>query len=224
MKKVSILLVTLFVSLTSFAQGGFGVEFNVIPHKTGIDNPISFTDGLKLRGFLSKSFAVRGTFALSLSPTTNYTNSSTSPNFEYKEKTNVTSFCITPGVEYHFVKLEKVSIYTGIEVGFGQQKASYKETREGSDNWMVEITGSDDNGKRSNTSIKSGVFVGMDYYITNHLYIGTELGFRYNSIKEKEIITKITGIYENPIESINKEYLKIEGFSCVPSLRLGWTF
>jgi len=168
MKKVSILIVTIFVSLACFARGGFGVEINVIPPKTGIDNPISFTDGLKLRGFLSKSFAVRG--------------------------------------------------------GFGQQKASYKETREGSDNWMVEITGSDDNGKRSNTSIKSGVFVGMDYYITNHLYIGTELGFRYNSIKEKEIITKITGIYENPIESINKEYLKIEGFSCVPSLRLGWTF
>ena len=222
MKKVSILLVTIFISLACFARGGFGVEINVIPPETGVDNSIPFTDGLKLRCFLSKSFAVRGTFALSISPTTNY--ASDFPPFEYKEKTNVTSFCITPGIEYHFVKLEKVSVYTGVEVGFGQQKASYERTYEDDNRFLLEITGSDNNGKRSNSSIKSGVFIGMDYYITNHLYVGTELGFRYGSIKEKEIITKITGTYDNPIEGINKEYSKIEKFGCVPSLRLGWTF
>ena len=221
MKKVSILLVTIFVSLACFARGGFGVEINVIPPKTGIDNPISFTDGLKLRCFLSKSLAVRGTFALSISPTTNYL--SDFPPSEYKEKTNVTSFCITPGIEYHFVKLEKVSVYTGVEVGFGQQKASYELIRADNKN-LVEIIGSDNNGKRSNSSIKSGVFIGLDYYITNHLYVGTELGFRYSSTKEKEIITKITDTYDRPIEGINKEYSKREKFGCVPSLRLGWTF
>ena len=228
MKKVSILIVTIFVSLACFARGGFGVEINVIPPKTGIDNPISFTDGLKLRGFLSKSFAVRGAFSLSINPTTNYYNSIAGMGgqiFVYEEKANVTAFSITPGIEYHFVKLEKTSVYAGVEVGFGQQKASYKATRE-DNNWIAEIIGSDNNGKRSNTSIKSGVFIGMDYYITNHLYVGTELGFKYNSIKEKEIITKdihpVTG--ESSIEGINKDYSKREEFGCVPSLRLGWTF
>lgn len=226
MKKVSVLFVCLFVAVASFAQ--FGVEVGFAPFN---DGAVFGIDGLKVRYFMSEKMAIRGTLEFSMSPSTDYTYSTTADNkeIETKEKSALTTFGLTPGFEYHFVTAEKYSVYAGAEVGFGITSASYAESND-YDKEKTEIKGANDpsaTATPAGTNLKLGIFTGIDYYITKNLYLGAELGLGYNSFtSKKEITVKYTDPTGTSQENTYKGHNKTSslGFQAVPSFRLGWTF
>jgi len=218
MKKAIIIFASIFVSFVSFAQGGFGIEVNVDPF--GTNQSILPTNGLKLRYFPIERLAVRGTFNFSMSSATNHYIVSA---VEYEEKRNITNFGVVPGIEYHLVKFEKGAVYAGVECGFAIQNASYKGTND-NDNSMIGVTGYDNNENYSNTTLNMGVFTGVDYYLTKNLYVGAELGLRYNSAKNKNIVTESIDYGGQLTKYVYEKHPKSERLGFVPTLRFGWTF
>lgn len=210
MKKLTLLLVTLSIVFTSFAQsetGSFGVEINFNPFGGG-ENPVFSTDGLKARYFISEDMAVRGTlsFSTNLNEAAKYM---VNGRFGTETATS-TTFGFTPGFEYHVTKFDKGSVYVGAELGttFGNQKTTFK----------VNESGVNDTNHRADIfALGAGVFTGADYFITRKIYIGAELGLNYASVK----ITP-----ENTDRNLNDEYVKESGlgFRATPTFRLGWTF
>jgi len=225
MKKIIIIFASIFVSFANFAQGSFGIEVNVDPFETGANQSILPTNGLKLRYFLIERLAVRGIFNFSINSTTDYEYKYMREWVEYEGKGIVTNFGVVPGIEYHFVKFEKGAVYAGVECGLAIQNASYKETNDDDDsNFMIVITEGDNNENRSNTILNIGIFTGVDYYLTKNLYVGAELGLRYNSTKDKDVVIEITDYYGQLFEDVYEKHPKRERLGFVPTLRFGWTF
>ena len=227
MKKIIIIFASIFVSLASFAQGSFGIEVNVDPFGTSANQSIFSTNGLKLRYFLIERLAVRGTFNFSMNSTTNYDYeyAGSGKNVEYEGKGNVINFGVVPGIEYHLVKLEKGAVYAGVECGFAIQNASYKETNDDDDSsLMLVVTGYDGNENRSNTTLNIGIFTGVDYYLTKNLYVGAELGLRYNSTKDKDVVAEFTNYGGQLFEDVYEKHPKRKRLGFVPTFRFGWTF
>ncbi|MDR1584963.1 MAG: outer membrane beta-barrel protein [Prevotellaceae bacterium] len=226
MKKVNVLLVTVSIALTSFAQpqaGSLGVEVNFDPFKA--ITPTFSIDGLSVRYFISGDLAVRGSLNFASSPNTAYSYVTVGTDeTEFKTKTNVTTFGFTPGVEYHLVKFEKGSLYAGAEIGYALTSASASTTNNKNDDGRT-LKGSDDAGNRSQSAFGLAVFTGVNYYLTKNLYLGAELGLGYSSSKNKEIVEKTT-TGGTSTETTDKDYSKNGniGFAAVPTFRLGWNF
>ena len=221
MKKAIIIFASIFVSFVSFAQGSFGIEVNVDPFGAGANQSILSTNGLKFRYFPIEKLAVRGVFGFSMGSTTDHY---TSYAVEYEGKGSVTNFGVVPGIEYHLVKFEKGAVYAGVECGFAIQNASYKETNDDDDsNFMLVLTGYDGNENRSNTTLSIGIFTGVDYYLTKNLYVGAELGLRYNSTKDKDVLMELNAGGQF-VEDVYEKHPKSERLGFVPTLRFGWTF
>lgn len=209
MKKVILLFATVFVAFASFAQseaGSFGVEINFNPFGAG-ESPVFSTDGLKVRYFVSDNMAIRGT--LSLSTITDEEGSYESDAF-VTDKTTFSTFGIAPGFEYHVTKFDKGSVYVGAEIGaaFGNQKRSIH----------TDASGVEDFNRTDKVfGLGAGVFTGVDYFITQKLYIGAELGLNYSSVKFTP---------ENTTPDTKDSYTKDSalGFTTTPTFRLGWTF
>ena len=123
-------------------------------------------------------------------------------------KSNYTEFSIAPGVEYHFGKWERLSIYVGGELFFGlkttkssdvlDKKMYYYDDDNGDNLWQLIETTSTLKTKncistyvcdpwgcgysyRQNGKISLGVnaLAGFDFYIYKGLYLGAELGLGY---------------------------------------------
>jgi hypothetical protein len=119
-------------------------------------------------------------------------------------KESYTQFAIAPGVEYHFGKWERLSIYVGGEVllGFRVSQSSYEldrrdviESREwGSDEWKWHQTrvmtssmktkncsysGGDYYSQTGKTFFGINALAGFDFYVYKGLYLGAELGLGY---------------------------------------------
>lgn len=230
MKKLSILCAAVLAAIAACAQpqaGSFGVELNFNPFNNGA---AFSTQGLKVRYFFNEKMAVRGTIDFSAAPRTDF-NYITEPDreIEYKTRSNVGSFGIAPGFEYHFVTFGKGSVYGGAEVSFDLTTASCKMTNSENDN-MVLVKGYsapdlETSGTRAGTRFEQAFFTGVDYYIFKKLYIGAELGLRFATSREGKVTMK-TVVGENSTETTTKDYSTSStfGFYAEPSFRLGWTF
>ena len=120
------------------------------------------------------------------------------------EKNSYTTFSIAPGIEYHFGKWNRMSIYVGgeIPIGFYMTNSTIKEDKEilelergyYSEQWeFVRRTKSALSLKTKNYeygyyySYPTGkmffginAFAGFDFYVYKGLYLGAELGLGYN--------------------------------------------
>ena len=216
MKKVSILIAAILISIASFAQeaGRIGVEINFDPFGAFSNPGETFSvEGLKVRYFVSDNFVIRGTidFRSESSKEEDYDSDN---KLTSTEKESITGFSIAPGFEYHLAKFEKGSIYAGAEIslGLGSVKESGEYPDSGTPNW---------DSKVPFTTFGIAAFTGVDYYITSNLYLGAELSFGYRSEKVKAG-SYTSGGTETTNDGFEKE--STIGVNCVPTFRLGWTF
>jgi len=101
------------------------------------------------------------------------------------------NFTIRPGYEIHFEGTDRLSPYVGAEIIFGM----------GSETLTREFYGADkaENANRvdllqkweAERKLKTSTFginavAGVDYYIADHLYLGAELGFGFQSKRYKD--------------------------------------
>lgn len=214
MKKVCLFFSFIAIAMVGYAQsaGNFGVEIN-------LNNPFTNTDffvidGLKVRYFLSDDMVIRGTLNIESESSTDKTYNS-DDKLVSTEKSSTSVFGITPGIELHIAKFEKGSVYLGGELGFGIVNVKSSET------FSESSFGTDWNAKNGGTVFGLGVFTGVDYYLTNNIYLGAEVGLSYTfiSISRGETTVGSTTTNGNSSHSLSNF-----GFAVNPALRLGWRF
>lgn len=137
------------------------------------------------------------------------------------------SFSIRPGYEKHFAGTERLSPYVGGEILFGMssttlEEQSWDDAKPGED-------GGEDVGtlttKDGTTTFGVNALAGFDFYFTNNLYLGAEIGFGFAASSDKD--TEVT--YDGPldVDSIDPTLNGSSngwGPNYQGTLRLGWLF
>jgi hypothetical protein len=134
-------------------------------------------------------------------------------------------FAIKPGIEKHFAGTSRLSPYFGGELFFG-----VKSTRDNAQsNWIADSKKIETKTtKTSKTSLGLNVLMGTDFYATEHLYLGAEIGFGFLS----EGFGRTNVKYDNPEDSDSSKPSKSKGDTKQTNwgpnyqgtIRLGWRF
>lgn len=205
---------------------GWTTEFNLVPFAA---NPLTI-NYLKTRMFLSDKMAIRlGIDLAVVSKKDDLNNGKNNPVGE--EKNSYFVFGLHPGIEMHMEGTEKLSPYYGAEIAFVTKSSKGEET-------SIDVNGDGkfedkieckkiwtDGTNRAYSSIGLNLFIGTDYYINNHLFLGAELGFGFTNTSnaETETTSTIDGTKGDPIKALKSSEMDL-GFNFNPAFRLGWAF
>ncbi|MGQ9863215.1 MAG: hypothetical protein ACUVRD_01855 [Bacteroidia bacterium] len=190
--------------------------------------------GFRVRYFLGDNLAARvGLNLTSLSQTQkDYENpDGTGGKGEYKA--SYFAFRLAPGVEYHLEGGEKLSTFVGTQIIF--QSRSAKETATNYNpssgryinNFSETVTGEatiDNNTYYKGTDFGFGIYTGFDWYFTEKVYLGIELGLNLLSSSNSDITTETSsgGITTKTITAGSKgSNLDVQS---IGGLRLGYQF
>jgi hypothetical protein len=204
MKKLILSLAMLAAGAAAFAQKpaagnitteiGLSSLFGTPANPTTLNIPVGM---FRFRYFLNEGLAVRANLGFGMGTNTqNIDNAPTTPLITGEIKTKGTNFGIALGVEKHLEGTEKLSPYIGAEFGFSSQSSTTEATNSANG---TTITGSGDSFKRDGggiTSIAFNAMIGADYYITDRVYFGAELGlglFRSSSTADSETTSTVGG-------------------------------
>lgn len=218
-----ICLSVLAMSSTMFAQkqesGSQTIEMEFAPLGS---EPLKI-NSFRYRYFTSDNIALRASLFVGGKGTTTYGELEEGAT-QTKSKNSNLDFTFRPGIEKHFDGTDKLSPYVGGELYLGLETTKDKaESNWSSDPKKIQT----ETTKTSKSTFGLNALMGVDYYVTDHLYLGAELGFGFlNSGKGK---TKIT--YDNP-ESEGTSDSETTGNSSSldwgpnyqGTIRLGWVF
>ncbi len=147
-------------------------------------SPISI-GGIRYRAFLSDQTAYRATVFIGYSSESTITqqeNSGASLK-ELKDTDNSFTISLRPGYEKHFNGTKRLSPYVGGEIDFALQTSSSEtQSQPAADVVSTTIKGQDG-------FVRFGLngFAGVDYYIAQKLYLGTELGFGFSLTSNSDV-------------------------------------
>ena len=205
------LMAILATGMLSFASAQkHGVEINFL-------NPFGNQDffsnnGLSFRYFLNDKVVIRGT--LNLWSHSTVTKNYNGDKLDNTEKDGTLTFGLLPGLEYHFVKYEKISVFAGARIGVNLSNNSTSTKYEN-------VSNQNDSYKRTGFGCQAGVFTGVDYNLTRNLYVGAEIDMDYAidwSGRGKRTVGSTTT--KDPVSFSTSDL----GIRVIPSLRLGWRF
>ncbi len=131
---------------------------------------------LRFRYFLSEGMAVRANLAFGMATANEVIDDDGLLPVVDKSEATVkgTTFGISLGIEKHLEGTSKLSPYLGAEFGFLSQTGSAEVTNYDGTNFSkgtsTEITGG------GTTTLALNALIGADYYITERVYFGAELG------------------------------------------------
>lgn len=221
MKKVILFVCTAFVFVSINAQkqdqGSQTIEMEFAPLGS---EPFKI-NALRYRYFLEENIALRG--SIFMGGKRNTTFSDTTGGLPLTKNRNVNfDFSIRPGIERHFEGTDRLSPYVGVELFLGMNTTKDNQESLWSDGKTIQsaIT------KTSSSSYGANIFMGTDYYISDHLFLGAELGF--GLLLEGRGKTKTS--YENPefpiqdSEIIGNTKQLNWGPNYQGTIRLGWVF
>lgn len=216
MKKVSILFAFLAIAVLGYSQseGKYAIEINL--NNPFVNANFFSSNGINARYFISDNVAARA--ALNISGTTTTTKNYSGDDLVSTTKTNAEnpfSLSLTPGIEYHIAKFNKGSVYVGGELG-----VTFISAKESID--YAEYNYLDAVSKSSGFGFGIGAFTGIDYYLTNNLYLGAELGLNYALVSIARGSTT-TGD-DDPVQGSTATSISNLGITMNPALRLGWRF
>ncbi|MBP7497988.1 MAG: hypothetical protein KA792_10030 [Bacteroidales bacterium] len=119
------------------------------------------------------------------------------------------------GAELAFVSKSSKGEVTNVEYGADKKFDDKKECKK---IWT-------DGSNRAYSSIGLNLFLGTDYYINNHLFLGAELGFGFTTLTnaETETTTTVDGKAGDPVKALKSSGMNL-GFNFNPAFRLGWAF
>lgn len=160
-----------------------GGEKNIEVNFTPLGNaPISISN-LRFRYFASSDMAYRLGFSVSSSSETGITLAGTDNDVELEDKDSEFAVTLNPGIEKHFEGTDRLSPYVGAELNFTM--INEKQTQE------VLNDDGDGVGGENETTDGSTLFglnlvLGADWYFSEHIYMGTEVGFGFASTSYKD--------------------------------------
>ena len=183
----------------------------------------TYGPNLQIRYFFTKNSALRIGLAYQYSSVLREINEVGGDGVGTVEKLNdMLSFNI--GYEKHFRK-NKVSPYIGGELQFGVGKNEEYGSRTDS---VIFITDYNYSVKKPISQFGVHVFSGVDFYVFDNLYIGTELGVLFSTVQSKTGEFKITdqsSLTDPEIKtSIPSVKTKSFGVANVGMIKVGWRF
>ena len=203
------------------AQGGDKtLELQLSPFG---DTPIDI-NGIRVRWFGTDQKATRLNVFLGYDSDTQITQQEDTDNGleELIFRTSVFTLSLRPGLENHINVSERLSPYFGGEFDFTWQTSSERDE--------FQVGGTDEvNYNRtvdSNGFLRLGVnaIAGMDYYVAEKLYLGTELGFGFSYTRLASIKLKSDqDNFEEP-DPLKQGSLFDLGPNVVAEIRLGYAF
>ena len=171
MKKI-ILLSVIIITTNLFGQkqeqDNVTLEFEFAPLGA---TPLKI-GGLRGRYFISDLSAFRLSLLVGGTYTPTDTETEGSPTLTDKDRT--LNFSINPGYEYHFDGTDKLSPYIGGELSYSMTSTKNSDESLISLDKIRTLT-----TKTSNSTIGLRILAGGDYYFTDKIYLGAELGFGF---------------------------------------------
>lgn len=194
------MLIAVFAGVATFASAQFKpeagqktLEVNFTPLGGA---PISI-NGIKLRMFNDATTAYR--LGINLNYASSKTRTGTTADFstELYDKSTVMGISLQPGIEKHMGGTTRLSPYMGaiLDLGF-QSSTDVTEAENGTTPNQVDQT----TIKGANGFFRIGLnaVAGADYYMTNKVYIGVEVGYGLQMVNMATITTEIDGAATNP--------------------------
>jgi hypothetical protein len=171
MKKLIILTLLIATSLTSFSQkqdaGDVPIELEFSPLGA---NPIKISS-LRARYFLSEDLGLRMAMFIGGSRKPSFTEIN---DIKLINSTNSFNLNFRPGIEKHFNGTNRLSPYYGSEL-------SITYNNNVSTSQSLWLGNSEEIKTQKNTSSKStiglNIFSGADFYLTDKIFLGVEIGF-----------------------------------------------
>jgi hypothetical protein len=191
MKKL--MLIAVFAGVASFASAQFKpeagqktLEVNLVPFG---GTPISI-NGIKARMFKDATTAYRLGVNLNFSSSKDRTGTTADGSVELYDKSSVFGLSLQPGIEKHMAGTGRLSPYMGavLDLGF-QTSTDVNEFEGGTANKVEELTTKGTNGF---LRIGANAVAGADYYITNKVYMGVEVGYGLQFVNAATIKTETT--------------------------------
>lgn len=236
MNRVLVLsLVTACIAGTANAQykpaaGERTLEVNFAPLG---GSPVSIA-GIKYRSFGSETSAFRlGVFVGFNSTTTilQDENGTVSPSIpELKEKESGFNISIQPGIEKHFAGTDRLSPYIGGVLSLGYSATSSNKEDDHLIGGSYQLGYEKEKGGSLNLGLNA--IAGVDYYIAQHLYMGTEIGFGVGLNKDLKNTVETSGPNQDNTaletkeseSNVNNESSFRVGPNVIGQIRLGWVF
>jgi hypothetical protein len=215
------------------AAGANNLELNFTPLGS---KPIQMTY-VRYRRFLSDKTAFRLGVGISYSSSkADSVRASNAPGAvagsTVSEKYKMSSFGwnIKPGFEKHFEGTNRLSPYIGAELDLAgmSSKEVTPISNDAADEWTIQT----DKNKNKGGFFRLGVnlVAGFDCYITKHIYLGTELGFGFQTVmySDHKQTTEYSTLalpagYEDPKPVDQGSEMNI-GPNFNSAIRLGWIF
>jgi len=172
MKKVVLLvglsLCWISVSAQKQEQGSQTIEMEFAPLGS---EPFKI-NALRYRYFIKDNVAIRASLFMGGKRNTTFSDTTGGVTMT-KDRNGNFDLSLRPGIEKHFEGTDKLSPYMGAELYFGLKTTKNSDQELWSDGKTIQtmIT------KTSSSSFGPNVFLGTDYYVTDHLFLGAELGF-----------------------------------------------
>ncbi len=193
-------------------------------------SPVSIA-GIKYRSFGTETSAFRLGVFLGFSNTTTITQDENNQNGatdkELKDTEGSFSINLQPGIEKHFAGTERLSPYIGGVLNIG-----YMATTSKSETQYTESLVGEDVEKGGTLNLGLNAVAGVDYYIAQHLYMGTEVGF--GVAMNKDLTKKVTsqtlnqdgnGLVSTDTDSKAGTESSLQvGPNVIGQIRLGWVF
>lgn len=203
-KKIFFIALALTATTSMFAQKQTGDEKNLEVQFAPLGgSPVSIS-GIRFRMFNSENTAIRVGLNLGGSTTTTVNSQSFEDNStgaavvipELYDTDKATNFSLRLGYEKHFDGTDRLSPYVGAELAFGIGRTKFEREYFGP-NTQAQV----DNNEVANfatwtatrsegtTTIGLNAVAGFDFYISDALYLGAEIGFGFqrSTLKDVEV-------------------------------------
>lgn len=147
-------------------QGNVTLELEFAPIGS---SPLKISS-LRSRYFISDLSALR--LSLFIGGSYTPTDEETAGLSTLTDKDRVINFVFRPGYEYHFEGTNKLSPYLGGELYYKNESTKNIDQDYNSNDGVQSLT-----TRSSNNTVGLNMLAGGDYYFTDKIYLGAELGF-----------------------------------------------
>lgn len=234
MKKTFLSIAAALVGTFAFAQKpttGSKTAEVVLNFQTGT-SAISYDlpGELRLRYFMKDDMAIRVRLGLgSSSSTDKIADAAGTTTAEIKTNSGF-GIMLAPGIEKHFAGTSKLSPFVGAQLMIGFSTAATTEVTNA--NKSVPTAADVKNGDSykldagSNLGFGLGLIMGADYYITDGIFVGGEMGlglFNMTSNGDGSINSKTGGVSAPELKTLGSSSFDLFGVS-TGGVRLGYRF